>query len=60
MKNKQNNDILLLLKKSGTKRHYKDLLSKQRVVVKFNTGTRPHKSKRQYSRKTKYKNNDFE
>lgn len=60
MKNKTTDDVLLLLKKSGTKRYYKDLLSKQRVIVNFNTGTRRHKSKRQYSRKTKYKNHDFE
>jgi hypothetical protein len=58
--NNLDSETLLLLKKSGTKRNYKKLLAKQRVTVGFNTGSRLHKSKRQYSRKVKHKNHDFE
>lgn len=39
-----------LLKKQMTKKAYKDLQKKNRVLVNFNTGTRSHKSPKDYDR----------
>lgn len=39
-----------ILKKQMTKKDYKDLQKKNRVLVNFNTGTRSHKSPKDYDR----------
>lgn len=48
-------DSIELLRKNTTKRKFKALMKKQRVVVPFNTGTRIHDDAKLYRRHAKHR-----
>ena len=46
-------------RKSMSKKAFEEYNKAQRVCVGFNTGTRTHKSKKDYNRKEKHKNAEY-